>query len=121
MFFAIIALWRGHNQPGGGFIGGLLAALAVVYTALAYDIVKARKSLKWQPQQYIAFGITAVFMSVLPSILTGKELMKGSWISLKLIGENSLKLGTPLLFDVGVFLVVIGVVLLFLFTLSTKE
>ncbi|MCG8581371.1 MAG: hypothetical protein MI866_15720 [Bacteroidales bacterium] len=119
--FALIALVRGHNFPGGGFIGGLLAALYIVYDSLAFTTQQIKKELIVRPEHYIGSGLVCVLLSFLPSVLSGSPLMQGKWLSLDIPLIGVTKLGTPLLFDVGVFLTVMGVTLLFLFTLSTKK
>ena len=113
VFFAIVALYRGHNQPGGGFIGGLLVSLSVVFYSFAFDANKAKAKLKLQPEGYIAFGLILIILSVLPGMIMGKVLMSGIWTSIDLPILGELKLGTPFLFDIGVFLAIIGVILLF--------
>lgn len=115
---AIIVLIRGHNYPGGGFIGGLLAGLAILFKGFAYNLHEVREQLGRKPQQLIGSGLFVVILSFLPSILLKKSFMAGVWIKpvLPLLGE--LKLGTPLLFDIGVFLVVMGITLLFLLALT---
>lgn len=119
--FAFIALIRGHNYPGGGFIGGLLAALSIVYGSLAFTTREIEKKLKVKPDHYIAAGILLILLSFLPSLIQSEPLMKGVWLTLVVPVIKEIKLGTPLLFDIGVFLAVIGVTLMFLFTLSTKD
>jgi multicomponent Na+:H+ antiporter subunit B len=121
LIFALLALFRGHNQPGGGFIGGLLAALSIVYSSLAYTALEIKNKLKMKPEYYIALGLICMLTSTVPGIITGNSVMKGVWLKLEIPMLLTLKLGTPLLFDIGVFLTVIGVTLLFFFTLSTKE
>ncbi len=121
LLFAFIALIRGHNSPGGGFIGGLLAALYIVYNSLAFTSQQIKKQLKVKPEHYMGAGLACALMSFLPSIFSGAPLMKGTWLSLNSSIFGEIKLGTPLLFDLGVFLTVMGVTLLFLFILSIKE
>ena len=121
LFFAVFALLRGHNYPGGGFIGGLIASLAVIFKSLAYKTQKIKDELKIQPKHYIAFGLFLVLISVLPGFFSGISLMEGKWITIYLPLNVNMKLGTPLLFDTGIFFGVIGVTTLFFFTLSTKE
>ena len=119
--FSVVALLRGHNYPGGGFIGGLLAALAIVYNGFAFDIKLVYEKLRIKPQAYISLGLLLIGLSLLPSIINGDTLMTGIWtsISIPLMGE--LKLGTPFLFDIGVFSAVVGVTLLFFFSLTQNE
>lgn len=121
LLFAILALLRGHNHPGGGFIGGLLAALSIVFSGLAYTNQQALKKLRIKPEQFIGIGLLFILLSFLPALLANQALMKGMWLSVDFFGVYTLKLGTPLLFDVGVFFAVIGVTLLFLFTLTLKK
>jgi multicomponent Na+:H+ antiporter subunit B len=118
VFFAIVALFRGHNQPGGGFIGGLLVSLSVVFYSFAFDANTAKAKLKLQPEGYIAFGLLLIILSVLPGLLKGKVLMSGVWTTFDLPIFGELKLGTPFLFDIGVFLAIIGVMLMFFFSLN---
>lgn len=121
LIFAFIALLRGHNYPGGGFIGGLLAALSIAYSSLAYSTAQTKKRLWMQPRHYIGTGLLFMVFSLLPSVLQGAPLMKGIWVMVDVPVLNELKLGTPFLFDIGVFMAVIGVTLMFLFTLSMKK
>lgn len=118
---AIIALLRGHNLPGGGFIGGLLAALSVVFRGLAYHPQYARDRLLMSPDRYLGLGLLIIIISLLPGLLFSEPFMTGYWLTIPLPADLSLKLGTPFLFDVGVFFVVIGVAVTFLFSKSTFE
>lgn len=56
MVFAVLALFRGHNDPGGGFIGGLMAGLAIVYRGFAYNAFQVKEELKDRPERYIGVG-----------------------------------------------------------------
>lgn len=121
VLFAIIALLRGHNYPGGGFIGGLIASLSVIYYSLAFNPKQVRDQLLIQPHLYIVFGLSSVLISFLPSIIQQLALMKGVWLKLQIPFFGILKLGTPFVFDIGVFLTVIGVTFLFYFSLTKAE
>jgi multicomponent Na+:H+ antiporter subunit B len=118
---AVIALLRGHNHPGGGFIGGLLAALSVIYKGLAYNPQYAREKLRISPEKIMGLGLLIIFISLLPGILLAEPAMKGYWLKIQLPADLVLKLGTPFLFDIGVFFIVIGVTITFLFSKSTVE
>ena len=121
LVFAFLALLRGHNHPGGGFIAGLLASLSVVFNCYAYSVRKVREKLKIQPAHYMGAGLFLLLLSVLPGLIWKGSLMEGVWYTLTLRNIAEIKLGTPLLFDIGVFLTVIGVTLQFLFTLTSKD
>lgn len=116
--FALVALLRGHNHPGGGFIGGLLVGLSVVFQSLASNAKSAKDKLKIQPESYIVIGMMLIFISTIPGLFLKNTFMAGVWVSVPfpLLGE--LKLGTPFLFDIGVFMAVIGVALMFFFTFN---
>lgn len=121
LFFAVLALLRGHNMPGGGFIGGLLAGLSIIYTSLAYNVKKVKEQLRIPPEVYISIGLVLILISVFIGVVSGKSIMKGVWVSLNLPLVETLKLGTPLLFDTGVFMAVIGVTMVFFINLSLKK
>ncbi len=119
--FAVFALFRGHNDPGGGFIGGLMAGLAIVYRGFAYNAFEVKEALINRPERYIGIGLLAVLLSFVPSLLKNETLMTGLWMKIpNPLGED-IKLGTPFLFDLGVFFTVIGVTLLFIFSLTQKR
>ena len=105
--FAVFLLWRGHNEPGGGFIAGLVAAGAVALRVLASGPAAGRALLRFDPRVYVGAGLLLAVVSGLWGPLLGSDFMTGVWTEVPLPG-GPLKLGTPLLFDVGVFSVVVG-------------
>ncbi len=113
--FGVLILLRGHNYPGGGFIGGLLASLAYVFQGLLKGADKqASKSVS--NGLYLGLGLSLILLSVLPGFFMGNA-MQGIWWDFS-VGGWDLKVGSPFLFDVGVFCVVIGVSQLFFYSLS---
>jgi multicomponent Na+:H+ antiporter subunit B len=118
LLFALIALLRGHNYPGGGFIAGLLAGLSLVMKGFAYDIEIVIKQMKVPPSGFMAIGLSLIIASTLPSLVQGISFMKGYWLQLEIPVIGDVKLGTPLLFDTGVFFGVIGVIRMFFFSLK---
>jgi multicomponent Na+:H+ antiporter subunit B len=118
LVFAVIALLRGHNNPGGGFIAGLLAGLSMVMKGFAYDVEVVAREMKFPPANFMAFGLMLILLSTLPALIDGASFMKGFWLQLDLPLLGELKLGTPLLFDMGVFFGVIGITRSFFFSLK---
>jgi len=116
--FSLFMLLRGHDQPGGGFIGGLLAATAFVLYALAFDARSARRLLGIAPRLLTAVGLTLAAVSGVPALWWGEPFMRGLWLPAAL--PSGIKLGTVLLFDAGVYLTVLGAALLILLTLSEE-
>lgn len=117
---SVLALLRGHNMPGGGFIGGLLAGLAVVYKGFAYTMGEAKRTLRIQPEYLIAIGLIIMLLSLLPGIVNGQSLMYGEWFKVVITSTCHIKIGTPFIFDIGVFLTVIGVTIVFIFALNRE-
>ena len=116
LLFSIFALLRGHNEPGGGFVGGLVASAAFTLFALAHDVERARAILPLNPRLLIAAGLLIAVTSGLIGMLFGEPFMTTAWDSreIPVVG----KMGTPLLFDVGVYLAVMGVALTIIFSLA---
>ena len=119
VILAVLILLRGHNLPGGGFIGGLLAELSIAFKGFAFTPDKVREEIRWKPRGYMAFGLFLILLSTLPGWFSGKGLMTGIWVTIPL--TSGFKFGTPFLFDIGVFFAVIGVTLLFLLSLTRGE
>lgn len=103
---SLMALWRGHNLPGGGFIGGLIAATG--FTLLVVTFGRGmQRSLAWiTPPTLIGIGLAVAAGAGLFGLVQGQAYMTGQWMF-----PFGIPLGTPLLFDVGVFLTVFGSVL----------
>jgi multisubunit Na+/H+ antiporter MnhB subunit len=108
LLFSLFLLFRGHNAPGGGFVGGLVAAEAVALAVLAFP-GSARQALRGvHPRAIIATGLAIAFASGTFGLVSGRPFLAPLWskVSAPSVGN----LGTPLLFDGGI--AVIGVVLL---------
>jgi multicomponent Na+:H+ antiporter subunit B len=116
LLFSVYLLLRGHDGPGGGFIGGLVASTAFSLYALAYDVAQARRTLRVDPHLLIAAGLLAALASGMLSPVFRKPFLTGLWLGLELPALG--KVGTPLLFDTGVYLAVIGVALIIIFELA---
>ena len=101
VLFSLIVLLRGHNDPGGGFIGGLLAASAAAVYGMALGPEAARKLLRINPLALAGLGIVVAIFAGLLSAFAGAPFLTGLWLPGYLFG-------TPGLFDVGVYLVVFG-------------
>jgi multicomponent Na+:H+ antiporter subunit B len=107
--FAIVITFQGHNKPGGGFIGGLIAASGLALHALAFGPHATRRLILIDPRTILAIGLLTAVASALFALLLSDPLMSPQWTSLPLPGMDPLKLGTPMLFDVGVFLTVLSI------------
>lgn len=109
VLFSVFILWRGHNEPGGGFVGGLICAVAFALHALAFGVAEMRKVLVLDPRTILAAGLAMGIVSGLFAAPGGDTFMTARWIIFTdENGAKGLALGTPVLFDIGVYLVVVG-------------
>jgi multicomponent Na+:H+ antiporter subunit B len=119
LIFSFFLLLRGHNEPGGGFAGGLVAAAAYALYLIANGVDDAKKLLRAEPIQLIALGLFLAVSSAFISVFTGENFMTAVWTKdeVPVLG----KFGTPLLFDLGVYFLVLGIVLKIIFALAEEE
>lgn len=108
VLFSLFLLVRGHHEPGGGFAGGLVAGTAYGLYAYAYDASATRQLLRVDPRSLVAIGLSIMVAAAVLPILLGRPLLTGLWVEAPLGPLGTPDLGTPLLFDVGVYLVVLG-------------
>lgn len=119
LLLSFYILLRGHNQPGGGFVGGLIASAAYTLYVVAYNVEEARRSIRTPTATIVAVGLlTGLIAAALP-LLGGRPFFTALWIEqpLPVLG----KVGTPTLFDVGVYLVVLGVTMRIIFAMAQLE
>jgi multicomponent Na+:H+ antiporter subunit B len=117
LLFAVFVLLRGHYYPGGGFVGGLIAATAFVLHSFAHGLKSTRQLIRIHPGFLLPFGfLIAMLSAIAPMVLQGLPIMTGLWFEdpLPVIGM----VGSALFFDIGVFFVVIGASLTIIFTVS---
>jgi multicomponent Na+:H+ antiporter subunit B len=107
LVFSVYVCLRGHNEPGGGFIGGLIAASSVAILGMSIGSAATRRALKADPLAYAGFGVFIAACSGLASIFTGATFMTSIWLYLNL-GDTVVPLSTPMVFDIGVYFVVFG-------------
>ena len=103
---SLYILYRGHNEPGGGFVGGLIAASGLAIVAMAEGVRAARRVLGLDPTIVMGIGLLCALGSGVPGLLLDGSLLAHQWATI-----GGVQLGTPLLFDIGVYLVVLGGVL----------
>lgn len=119
MLFSLFVLVRGHNEPGGGFVGGLVAAAAFALYVIANGVEPARQVLWARPATLMGAGLALALISGLVGLAIGRPFMTALWGTAEIPAVG--KPGTPLLFDVGVYLVVLGVVMKIMFSLAAEE
>jgi multicomponent Na+:H+ antiporter subunit B len=121
LLFSVFLFLRGHNEPGGGFTGGLVAAAAFALYSIAFGSREARRVLRIEPRHLIGAGLLAALSSGVVALINGQAFLTGLWGYIRLPGLGRVETGTPALFDLGVYLVVMGVTLAFIFNLEEAE
>lgn len=116
LIISVLVLYRGHNLPGGGFIGGLLAASGYIFYMMAYDVNSTLKKMWIKPFQLMGLGLLLAVSSGFFGIFSADPFMTGQWIDV-----FGIKLGSPTVFDVGVYFTVIGVVLTVMTSILDKQ
>jgi multicomponent Na+:H+ antiporter subunit B len=116
LLFSVFVLLRGHYLPGGGFIGGLVASIAFVLHAFAHGLKKTRFLIRIHPGFLIPLGLGIALIAGIAPMFVDMPFLTGLWFEdpVPVIGL----IGSALFFDTGVFLVVIGVALTIIFTIS---
>jgi multicomponent Na+:H+ antiporter subunit B len=118
LMFSVFLLLRGHNEPGGGFVGGLMAATGFALFSIAFGSETARRILRIDPLALIGVGLSLALLTGLITLGLNQPFLTGIWFKFPLGSFGKLELGTPLLFDLGVYLTVWGVTLTIVFALE---
>jgi len=108
LVLALFFFIRGHNAPGGGFVGGLVISAALALLAFCDGSKRMLQVMRLSPVAYMSIGLLVAVLSALLPPFFEKDFMTGVWLpfSVPVLG----KLGTPVLFDLGVMFLVSGMV-----------
>ena len=109
VLFSIYVLLRGHNEPGGGFIGGLIGASAFATYTIAEGAEATKRALIAHPVAIAGFGLFIAGLSGVASIIFGDAFLTGQWW-FPAFNPELKYLSTVVLFDIGVYLVVVGAI-----------
>jgi multicomponent K+:H+ antiporter subunit A len=109
---AFYVFWRGHSEPGGGFIAGLIASIGLVmqYMASGYSWATARQ--RYPHQGVIGAGVLIAGLTGMGSWFVGKPFLTSDFTYVRIPPFEKFELATAALFDLGVFLAVVGAVML---------
>ncbi len=108
LLFSLFLLFAGHNAPGGGFIGGLVAVVAFVLRWLARDAEDVRRLLPVRPDRLLGAGILLAAGTGLAGLVWDGRFLTSAYIERDLPLLGTVKLTSVLVFDAGVYLVVLG-------------
>ena len=118
LLFSVFLLFAGHNAPGGGFIGGLVAAAALVLRFVAHGPDDVRRMVRMRSEKLLGAGLLLAALAAIAPMLLGAELLSSGTFTAALPLVGKVKASSVLVFDIGVYLVVIGLVLTMLDTLG---
>jgi len=119
LLFSFFLLLRGHNLTEGSFVGGLVAASAVILQMIASSPQEVRRLIPFDVMLLLPIGLSVALLSGVPALLSGQPFLTGVWVTLPILGE--IKVGTPVLFDLGVYLVVFGVTVQIILSIAEEE
>lgn len=120
--FSIYLFFAGHNAPGGGFIGGLMTAAAVVLMYMTYGFEAVKKIIPINFRQIIPIGLLIAVLTGVGSFLFDEPFLSHTFAHLHhvpIFGE--LELATAVLFDLGVYLTVVGITLTIILTIANDQ
>ncbi|NTF06787.1 Na(+)/H(+) antiporter subunit B [Agrobacterium rubi] len=120
LLFSVFVLLRGHNEPGGGFIGGLIAVSALAVYGIAFGVGTVRRAIVFHPLSIAGFGLLLATLSGMLSVFFGVPFVTGLWVTPSLAGVE-VPLATVISFDIGVYLVVVGGFTAIALTLEERE
>lgn len=121
LLFSLYMLIRGHNEPGGGFIGGLIGSTGFVLYAIACGVESARTALRVMPQNIAMTGLGISLLAGIAAGFFGDALFTGQWLFINATEDSKgIPLSTVLVFDIGVYLVVFGSILSIVFAMEEE-
>ena len=120
LVFSLYLLFAGHNQPGGGFVGGLVGGLAFVLRYLAGGRSGIDEAVRVEPAVPLGAGLVLAGGTGMVAWVFGGAFLESAYKTFDLPLLGAVKVTSPLAFDTGVYLVVVGLVLLLLRTLGTE-
>jgi multicomponent Na+:H+ antiporter subunit B len=116
--FALYMFFRGHDNPGGGFIAGLIASIPFMLHSMVFGYQRTMRVYRVRPRLLAGLGLLLALLSGMFSVVKGDPYLTSIWVEEKLPFVG--KIGTPIFFDFGVMLVVFGVVLEITFLLTDE-
>ena len=120
LVFGVYLLFAGHNQPGGGFIGGLVTGTAFILRYVAGGRAELRSAVPVDPRLPLGAGLLLAALTGVAALLVGGDYLESGYVEVDLPVLGVVKAVSALVFDLGVYLVVVGLVLGLLRTLGAE-
>ena len=115
---ALYLFFSGHNNPGGGFVGGLVLASSFVLMLLAFDIETVKEGIPVDFKIISAFGALIVLLTGLGATIFGEPFLTQTFATLELPLFGEIEFSTVTIFEIGVALAVVGVVVTIILSIS---
>ena len=121
MTFSIYILFAGHHNPGGGFIGGLITASALVLLYIAFDLQSVRDIIPFNFNKLAAAGVIIAVLTGTASLLFNVPFLSQTftYVYLPLLGKT--ELASAVIFDLGVYMTVLGTTMTIITSISEDE
>ncbi len=119
--FSVYLFFAGHNAPGGGFIGGLMTAAAFILMFITYGYENMSKVLPINFRAMLAIGLLVATLSGIGAFIFGEPFLTQTfgYFNLPIMGKT--ELATAMIFDLGVYLTVVGVTMTIILTIATDQ
>jgi multicomponent Na+:H+ antiporter subunit A len=121
VLFSLFLLFAGHNAPGGGFIGGLVAAAGLLLQYVTWHLRGVDRVARASGPGVLGLGLGVAVATTMGGWLWGDTFLDGAKVEVDVGVLGTLKATTALPFDIGVYLVVVGLALSLLRVLGDEE
>lgn len=111
LVFSLYLLFAGHNQPGGGFAGGLVAGIAILLVWVAGGTATVRRVLPVRSTVLMGIGLTVAAIVGLIPLVAGLQVLESGYVEVAIPLLGTVKLVSAFFFDVGVYFSVVGMAL----------
>ncbi|HIW35120.1 MAG TPA: Na(+)/H(+) antiporter subunit B [Candidatus Paenibacillus intestinavium] len=121
MTFSIYVLFAGHNNPGGGFIGGLITASALILLYIAFDLQSVRDIIPVDFKKLAATGVLIAVLTGVVSLVLDVPFLSQTYTYVDLPFLGKTELASAMIFDLGVYLTVLGTTMTIITSISEDD
>ncbi|KYG33402.1 Na(+)/H(+) antiporter subunit B [Alkalihalobacillus trypoxylicola] len=121
LIFSVYLFFAGHNNPGGGFIGGLMTASALLLMYLVFNIQTIKSVINIKFEAVIGIGLIVTILTGVIGVFNGDAYLTQyfDYFQIPIFGET--ELATALPFDLGIYLVVVGIALTIILAIAEDD
>jgi multisubunit Na+/H+ antiporter MnhB subunit len=121
LVFSVYLLFRGHQSPGGGFAGALVAGTAFALFAISEGAPALRRAVRIDPRLLTVIGLLTALAAGMTAVLQNMPFLTGLWWGWGRGADAHVLIGTPVIFDIGVYLTVLGTILTLVLALEEED